>query len=138
MRLVAIEHERCDEYDKTEYFVIPEGMPLEEVDDAVAMAQSKYIDALTKFKTSGNLPQCPPTNIGQVNDDSKTIGELKADLRAYGIKQTNHVRLEQEVAGTFEKHLGLLGFVKLSDYVGTDFVKTGVNWGHRHGQNLNY
>lgn len=137
MKLVAIEHTRCNEYDKTAYYIAPDAMTENEIATAVNAAQIEYIEAVKNY-AGLEKPVAPPTNYSSVTDDSKTVGQLKAELAEYGKKIAEFDKAKSIISGSFDDKLKVYGIVSLYEYSGADKVKCEADWGHRHGTNLRY
>lgn len=145
MKLVAIEHQRCDEYEHTKYYIVPEGLDEADVNEAVEKAQESYLAALIEVEGIIKPEVMPEMSVLRIKDDGLTVGELKARWKKYENDLDAYRAAQRKVAGSFDDHLHKLGFISLFDYSnyqgykdGTDYFRVQADWGHRHGQVLEY
>ena len=139
MRIANIEFERCNEYDESAWYVVPDHIATEdEVHKIVQTARDEYLAAALAFHKSIDPGSGPVIQIEQVSDDSKTVGELKAAIAAHKLRVAEHQKLAEVRTGAFEDVLVRYGFVKLWKYKGDDVIKCVVDFGHNHGVRLEY
>jgi hypothetical protein len=137
MKLVKIACDRCNEYEKTIYYMAPGSMSDGDIELAVIEASQAYLDAYNKAKLDHPKPAYLQTHIDKF-DNALTIGEAKA-LVVENQRQINEANaLVSAVAGSFASHLKHFGIIRLESYEGENVVETSVYWGHKHGEKLDY
>jgi hypothetical protein len=133
MKLVAIEHDRCNELDKTEFYLAPDEMTEEQLGEAVDSAVKQYLvqlDELEKLK-----PDMPYRELKNL-PDTMTIAEGK-QLLAEEEKVRQALWAEkQRLTGHFNDQLLKFGIAPL--WQGKDIPTATAYWGHQHGKNLKY
>ncbi len=133
MKLVEIEHERCNEPDKTVYYLAPEHLTVEEIKRAVAEAKRLYLLAFEKQTSSAPLPARP--NYDNL-PDATTLKEAKQRMAEYDrlVKERNS--LIQETSESFDACLKRAGFISLHEW--PDKIECVADWGHNHGKKFSY
>ncbi len=139
MKIIALEHERCSEYDKTTYYAAPDGITEDEVRTIVDEAQDAYLKVVQAMAAKPFSKQRPITDaLRIVTDESVTVKELKARHQAYEDERNAWELLEHQEATTFEDILAKAGIITLGCFEGDDKIKMTISWGHRHGSKLSY
>lgn len=138
MKLVVIEHSRCGEWDKTEYYAAPDSMEEEQIKSVIDQVQDEYLEALDMFKETQPPPDPPASSITAFQDDTMTIGEAKKMIASYSKIKADYDRQRKEVVGSFTERLKKCGICPIGQYEGTDRTQSYISWGHRHGDGLEY
>jgi hypothetical protein len=135
MKVIYIEHDRCNEYDKHAFYLAPDTMSADDIDGAIQRAQDAYLKA---FHEAPQLPEPPyrGNNILDTDQDSTTIGEIRAQYKASTDIRDQNRKNKQLVAVSFEHHLAQQGIIILDRDTAEE--RHGVYWGHKHGANLIY
>jgi len=136
MKLVKIEHERCNEYDTCSYVWAPETKTQEEIQSDVDAAQSEYLEMLKQFRAKF------PTPISSINNPplnslprNLTVGEI-LDIQASEEERYSQYSKQRELLSNFESFLYIRGYVGFHERH-SDVACT-LNWGHRHADPLQY
>ncbi len=131
MNIVKITHDKCDQYSKTDYYVVPDGKTADAVSDDVEAAQKAYFKARDDFNAAYPKPvdqQYMMSDGWKKYPDDMTVGDAKrheAEMQ------------RDEVAGSFQSHLATLGYLTM--YAASDqFFQASADWGHHHGQELRF
>ena len=136
MKIVAIEHERCNEYDKTEYYAAPDSMSEDEIQEAVRAAQTAYLADLEKVTVEVPLPDRVSFQVAD-HDDNATIGEIKARLKAYDEAVMARNKAIQ-ARTSFTEELKKVGIVEFWTLKHPDLTKCFLSWGHFHTKKFEY
>jgi hypothetical protein len=139
MKLVRINHIRCDEYDAITYMMAPDEWSKEDIHSAIDRAQSKYLDALKRANVTKPIPpndykeytgppygNFPDLTVKEVQEewDRKKEEYMKWKNSRIGIKKSVTNFLQDE------------GFTHLYD--DKSAVEATMDWGHRHGSRIEY
>lgn len=140
MKIIKIIHYRCSEYDESNYYTVNRELTEDELNVIIQNAQTTYLDALAEFdriQTKAGV-HYPSKDIDSF-PDSLTIKEAKVLVE----KKKQEARLYDEkrsqVAGSFTRYLKEQGIFPVWEHdFGKDGAQFHVDWGHRHGQKLDY
>jgi hypothetical protein len=138
MKILKIEHRRCSEFDKYAYYVVLDNKTEADVREAVENAEDAYLRAFEAAKANTVKVFRPQLNVMLLSDDTLTVGELKRRVVEYDRIDAENRRLASELAGSFHGYLEKYGIIPLANYVGNDMIETTADWGHRHGDDLDY
>jgi hypothetical protein len=137
MRIVAIEHIRCSEHDKMTFLVVPEGMSEDDVLKAVGEAQDEYLKAVDAFKKMQEPLGYPVTNVLQIADESLTVGEVKKRHAEHEAERKAYSAARFRQTAAFHDYLYKRGFLSIYESH-ADRIYAVADWGHRHGDHLDY
>jgi hypothetical protein len=133
-RVVRFVHDRCNEYDSTEYLFAPDGWSDEEIDEAVRAVRDEMISDAQAISSS---PLKPPWHAPYKEHPDKTVAEVDAlhakQHKAYDVWKKENERLTR----SFSDRLRERGFLGLWEDESPAYESC-VFWGHHHGLDLNY
>jgi hypothetical protein len=138
MKLARVEHDRCGSYDSTTYVWIPDDMTEDQLDKIASAAQKDYLEMVDDFNRSPRVAN-PGFNPRFEQYPHNTVQQIQAwhkeKLDAWNTWEAKSKKSQQ----SFSHFLVAAGDgkIKLFYDVPLEIVVT-VNWGHRHGQNLDY
>jgi hypothetical protein len=140
MKLVAVTHYRCGEYDGMTYLLAPDDITEDKFDDDVETAMKNHLKAIDDFKSSEPAPS------GLYRDrivdfpDDMTISEAKKKIEEIKKKQKEYEDKKRKAVRSFGAYMEDLGYEILSwsSMEDRSFFTGTVWWGHRHGDPLNY
>jgi hypothetical protein len=128
-----MEHERCNEPDKVEYYSCSDALDEDSLESLVYEAQKEYLSELAKFETDFKPVSPEFVNRPLSAPDDMTIGDIKKLKTEYDEKYTIWAALKSLHFNDFLKKRGIIpihGDKKLH--------RVFVDWGHRHGSVLEY
>lgn len=134
MQLVKIEHNRCGEYDGTEYILAPDEWKQDRIAETIRSVVKELIHDAKLVKESPLNPGFHPVFVG--NPD-KTVREIQTDFENRRQKYQNWVEENKHLTRSFEERLREKGFVSLWEK-SADVLKISTYWDHNHGLDLNY
>lgn len=134
MKLVKINHIRCDEWTGTTYLLAPEDTTEEQLQKDVDTAEQNYLQSIKNFEDAGQKPKyININNFGEL-PNNLTVGEFN-EMR---IKRDQEIKEwdDKRDASThnFAYYMRQLGYFDLNE--DEDALEAEVNWGHRHGETL--
>lgn len=136
MHIVKVEHDRCNEYDETKYYVVPDSMDVGTALEEIHKAQAEYLGVVEKNR--GLNKPAPIGHFAKDFPDGMTVAEIKQKQADYEKAIAAYEKAMKEQNGSFDTHLAAHGIVPLWKYEGDELVTTSLDWGHRHGYNLSY
>lgn len=137
MKLVRIEHLRCDSWDTSVYFVAPDTITREQFRSDVSSAQKAYLDARAAFEKLTPQPELGLSNLESFPENI-TVVEAKRQ-RDEAIRLSKEwVAARSRVSGSFSAHLQALGYRSFHELGDDELLTTGANWGHHHGERYDY
>lgn len=138
MRLVRVTHDRCGEYDGTEYFLAPESMTEDEVQVQVSAVVIEMVEDAKELK---DPPEGAPRHYFSPDwdgaDPAKTVQEVRADFERAKAEYLKWYDDQKGHRRSFSDRMRDRGFTALWDE-GADVIKADALWGHNHGLELNY
>jgi hypothetical protein len=142
MKLAKVDHIRCGEYSATTFLMVPDELTEDEFHDAVQRAKDKYLEALAEWRDAkpvnhpGNAltiyPGKPPAYPLETS-----LGDMLADLAAKREKY-------QEWEDKRSRALQNFGSFLRDEIAGSHWIwqteqpSATVNWGHFHGEPIDY
>jgi hypothetical protein len=148
VNIVYVRHIRCDEWRDGEFYIAPEDLTKEKFEADVDTAQKAYLDAQRQFELLTPKPDPWITWINQYEDerngikDDMTVKEVRALKQQRIAEAKAYDEAESKAAGAFHGHLAALGYRRLLDLrTGEDHPEVLVaeaEWGHRHGQKIDF
>lgn len=137
MKLVRIEHVRCGEYDGYTYMLAPDDTSEDKLDNDVFTAMNNYLNALGEFKKLNKRPERLYFNLDNI-PDNVTMSEAKelTKQRDEEIKKWDDA--ERKCTRSFGCWMHDLGYRFLSEAEDNEIMESSVNWGHRHGEHIEY
>lgn len=135
MKVIQIEHDRCNEPDKYRYYFVPDEMTVEQIQEAINAAQATYLKHLGEMDGMFPEPESPKQDFRYLPDEM-TMGELKAQVAAYEQASKELREKRSTVENSFSDVLKTFG-IKVSTDVPEELEFT-ADWGHRHGKRLRY
>lgn len=134
MKLARVEHFRCGDYAGYTYVMAPDDTTEERFQQDVNTAVTQYLAALDQFNQ-----QNPPVDFLDIRTHEFPAGTTVEQARAM-VKtrdQENHdwhVR-RATLTHEFGHYLKPLGYVLVGE---AEHIEAEADWGHRHGQEINY
>jgi len=140
MKVVRINHDRCNEWDVTTYALAPDEWSNGEVMSRVGKAQDEYQQTVNELaKVMKETPpgmQRPFSSPQYKNYPDKTVREVD-ELHAEQVERYKAYEAEKRKGyRSFSSYLEDQGFTRLDNY--EDAVVVEVYWGHQHGTKLDY
>jgi len=143
VKLVRIEHERCQEPDGTTWCFAPDDWDQERFEQAVFSAKRAYQAAMDAYMKEAKEQDFPPSIYGSWRpppDYSKYPNLTVKEVQEKHEKDFAEVLRKREIAlaGThsFAWFLEQEGLVQFHDAKADLYAE--LNWGHRHGTPLSY
>lgn len=138
-KLVKIEHVRCGEteWGQYTYLIAPADKTQEQFEKDVDIASDNYLAAKEKFKQLNSKPKYRTSHLDQF-DENLTIKEAKQIIKQEEYERDLWSKKEKEYSGDFSYYMQQLGYSYLSDFDEDEIMTTSVNWGHRHGEHIDY
>lgn len=135
MRLVKIEHSRCNEYDGTEYVLAPDHWNEKYLHETIHGVVRDMIEDAKRVK---NPPFGAPGWHPPFDDHpDKTVAEVKALHETAKHTYSEWKKGNEHLSRSFKDRLVERGFTRLeSDEA--DSIKVKTYWAHNHGLELNY
>lgn len=138
MKLARIEHDRCNEFDCHTFVWIPDVMERDEFNKIVKLAQEEYLKAESEFKRM-TRPLDPGYSPQYDKYPNKTVAEVKTAFDEARIIYTEYEKKLSDARLHFCSHLIKASGDRIKSFWDGDFLITShIDWGHRHGENLNY
>lgn len=137
MKLVRIEHIRCGEYDGYTYMLASDDITEEKLNDDVFKAMSNYLDAKAEFKKLNKRPERYNFNLDNI-PDNMTITEAKEATKQRDKEIKEWDEAERKCTRSFGCWMRDLGYRFLSDASDDEILESSANWGHRHGEHIEY
>ena len=137
MKLVAITHYRCGEPDGHSFLLAKDDLTEEQFEKDVSIAQSNYLAKKEEFKTLREKPKYLSKSINDYPDDitilqaKKLINKNDEDLKKWREEEAKYSR-------TFLYYMYDLWYKNIYDYDDDEVLNVYADWGHEHGENLNY
>jgi hypothetical protein len=141
MKIIKINHERCNEYEKSTYLVDLFDLTEEQINKDIEDSQTEFLKA--KYDNS-NLGE-PPEHL-YINSDNlnyfpidMTIGQLKEKIETRNQEFDEYYKKNRALERPFSFYMQKRGYKTLSELgeSSTIFIKI-LNWDHRHGMVLDY
>jgi hypothetical protein len=136
-KFVRIEHIRCGEFEGYTYLLAPENITQEQFEKDVDTATQNYFKAKEEFKKMSDKPKYVGTGIADFPEDM-TIKEAKELYNKLTNERWNWESKERQVSKSFGFWMTDLGYLLLGDIEDGYIIETFVNWGHRHGEHIDY
>jgi len=138
MKLARVEHDRCGSYDSTTFVWIPDDMTEDEFDKIASAAQKDYLSMVDDFNRSPRIAN-PGFHPRYEQYPYNTVAEIQRWHKEKLDAWTAWEAKERESRQSFSHFLVAAreGKIKLFYDVPAAVTVT-VNWGHRHGQQLDY
>lgn len=136
MKILKLEHDRCNEFDCVKYYIAP-NLSDEELEALIEQAQIAYLKAYDDFKKAEPGPVFVSRNIADYPSDM-TISEIKLKVQEYELSRAEYEKLKKTETRTFDDYLHKFNIFPLWKYEGKEMFVTSVYWGHRHGDSLEY
>lgn len=135
MKLVKITHDRCAEYDGTEYVLAPEDWDAAKIKETVdKVCNQIIIDAKLIKNPPTGAPSFHPEYKEYPDKTVREVEELHAQEKA---KYDAWKKENSKLTRSFVDRLRDAGFVGLwEDSSGA--LKVTAHWGHNHGLDLGY
>lgn len=136
MRIVKINHFRCNEPEKSRFYVVDPAFvgTHEEVLARVKEAQRLYLEAYDKYSKEAK-PVSPEMDLMKL-DRFSTVDDCQQRVVKYRAAMEAWEKGRNEASRTFDGTLAACGIVPLDGLVDLDSVE--LDWGHRHGQKLEF
>lgn len=136
-RLVRIVHRRCDDYDCVTFVLAPPDWDTARIGTELGEAQAAYLVAFEKARkddpgppTVGYHPDYEKYPDLTVREVQKAHAAAKAERKAWDEEQ-------KDTRQHFATFLHQRGFLSIWD-TDSGVLKVDADWGHRHGQRLDY
>lgn len=146
MRLVKIEHVRCNETDWSRQTLVwaPDDMAEESIDAKIVSAQKRYLKALREFqelteeqKRMLSVGTWGLPNYKSEPDRTKTLAQVDAEHAAKRARYDTIVAKERAAMRSFAWFLHDEGLTLFEDH-DSDLVLVTLDWGHNHGLGIEY
>jgi len=142
MRLVKVEHSRCDEYDGTEYFMAPNGWSEEAVAIQINQVMKELIAHAKVLKDGVPEVPNPPWHPEFTKYPDKTVQEVLDAHEEAKAAYNKWYAENKKLCASFEARMREVGFTGLWELEEGDdvqgFQEYHAYWGHNHGLDLNY
>jgi hypothetical protein len=136
MKLVRVEHYRCGEHDKYEYFVAKDDVTAEQLQKDVEVAQKNYLAALAAREDLGERPQRLSLENAFPSDQTTTLSEARRKVAERQAEIDEWDRKSRSFDRPFDHWMTeQLGYQTLGQACA---LTADVSWGHRHGKTLHY
>lgn len=137
MKLVRIEHIRCGDCEGYTYMLAPDEITKEKFDDDVWKAANGYLNAKENFKQLGKRPEYLNYNLDNM-PGNMTVFEAKEAVRQRNEEIKEWDKAERKCTRSFGFWMQDLGYKFLGDAEDNEILDSFVNWGHRHGEHIEY
>jgi hypothetical protein len=134
--IFAIEHDRCNEFDKFEYYWCAD-MLQSELSLAVEAAQEEYTAHVKELKNTLEPKHDPKYFNPLLAEDDTTIGELKRWKNEYEKKLEEYKKSNKKNFNDFLKSRGIIPIIEWIQSC-KELPTVFLPWGHLHGFNLEY
>jgi hypothetical protein len=135
-RLVRVQHDRCGEYDGTEYVLAPIDWDAERVRAEIRVVVEETIADAKAIKEA---PLNPPHHPPYAEHPDKTVAAVQALHAAQRAAFSEWNKKNLHLSRSFVERMRERGFVALwDDEAETGAYTAGAYWGHNHGLKLNY
>jgi hypothetical protein len=134
-RVVKISHVRCGEWDGNTYILAPEGTTQAKLQADTNLAAENYLTAIADFKTQNARP---PTTRLEDYPGSTTIAEAKELIELEKETRINWEKKRNLATRGFSGFMFDLGYETLSEGTEEEIPDVEYDWGHRHGEKLDY
>jgi len=134
--IFAIEHDRCNEFDKFEYYWC-EDMLQDKLSLIVEAAQEEYITHVKERKNTLEPQYKPEYFIPTLASDDMTIGELKRLRKEYDKNLEEYKKSNKKNFNDFLKSRGIIPIIEWIQSC-KELPTVFLPWGHLHGFNLEY
>lgn len=138
MKLAYINHNRCGErvWGAATVVYIPDEMGEEELLSFCRLAVASYLDAEEEFKKE--RPQAVPFS-WEKYPDTMTKAEIEADRKKQETRRKEWEEKQKRARKSFGEHLAMVSKDKIRLFWNVrPEVSVDVDWGHRHGTNIDY
>ena len=135
MKLVKVEHMRCDEYSCETYMMAPDEMTVEQFEQAVENAQNKMQNFIDNYKKLIEVPY-PGYNPDYKKYPDKTVKEIDAEFKIKMDAYNVYKKEKDKGYKTFGEYLQEEGLTPLWKYE-SEF-EVSCHWGHQHGTDIEY
>lgn len=135
-RLVRITHDRCSEYDGTEYVLAPGHWSEERVDEIIHFVREEMIRDAKIVKESPLAPRYQPP---YAEHPGLTVAEVQKLHEEQKVAFKQWKEENDHLTRSLQARLAERGFIQLheaGEKEGT--IKASIYWGHNHGLHLNY
>jgi hypothetical protein len=143
VKVVKVEHTKCDQFSKAIYFIAPDNLTAEQFQADVDAAQAAYFAARKEFEKMTPQPdgwiRWADELIDERNGvtDQMTIAEAKALKQRMFAESKAWREARDATTGSFQKHLRERGYRTLVE-ADDELLMAEADWGHHHGENLLY
>lgn len=139
MQLGEIKNIRCGEWDNSTWVVVPDGLTQEEFQEAVRLAKAAYEEVMAEtplFEQPFGMSGGASINELRNMSPNKTVAEILAEHDEKQERRKIHEDLLSRKRRSFGHYLNEKGLtpVQLSEVE----LKADANWGHRHGERIQY
>lgn len=138
MKLIKIEHNRCEDWDGSSYLWAPKDFTEDKIEDDILYAQKEYEKDTTiaiANKENPKLIYKPYSPIPFGNYPDKTVKEVQEIWEQERIKYNEWQSKLKPAAQSFENYLIKKGYVNFYEGEMETYI---AYWGHRHGVPLKY
>lgn len=135
MYIIKVTHDRCDEYDKTTFYVSNIVSRYEAL-SILDRAQKEYME-FVKTNVTNTRPEQPSADLSSYPPEM-TIGELQKKKREWKDQFDAWQASKQNTENFFKNYLANFGIFPVEEYDGDDIVDHYLNWGHNHGVTFYY
>ena len=134
MKLIKINHERCGEPALTVYMGAKDNITAEQLDKDLKEAETRYWDARKDRAKKDPKPEYK-FNISDY-PETMTLKEIKEKIAEGELQVKLWQERQNKIDAPFTKYMEALGYKCLWDIQEPDIINGYVNWGHKHGQDL--
>lgn len=139
MKLVRIDHIRCQDFGEYTFIGCPEDWDSDVIDEKVRAAQKEYeaqvLVAAERKKNNG--PPNPGYQPKWENYPDLTVAQIKEEHAKKKFVYDEWQKQDRKTTHKFEHFLTQQGFISFwAD--DADFYVAEVDWGHQHGKRLEY
>lgn len=143
MKLIRIQHERCNEWSASSYALAPDDWDDEQISRAIRAAQDDYLAFEQEFRErqsdNGFTAHYFPGHPSYEQHPDKTVREVQelhaAQKTEWQRWRDREYQSRQPFSAYLEKH-GLIRLVNAEEEHGIQ--EFDLDWGHRHGWRLDY
>lgn len=135
MKIIRVEHIRCDDIDGRSFFIVPEGKNDDEISDDVNSSMDEHIQAIKDFKKSDAEIEWLQDRVDSFPNDI-TIGQAKQLIEKSRKDYDERKTREQLATNDFTFFMEKRGYehILYSEKIETFMAY----WGHYHGVSLQY
>jgi hypothetical protein len=140
MKLARIEHIRCDESTAFTILLVPDVTTEDDLDRAVQAARKARDVDTNAFLAHEPKPEYPYPNLqlnGNNLPDTTTYAEIKAAYEKKKLAYDEWQKRRDAATRSFASYIKEF-LPGASDLYDAEALETSVNWGHRHGEKIDY